>query len=301
MVRRVGRTLARYLTYPLLLSGSALAVYALLDWLHPVIAMNLVNGAAGLLLIPLERWIPWATSWRHPRGDVPTDLAYLLVSAFLSLALAAPLMAAVSGAALWLAHQAHTGLWPRAWPLLAQVGFALLVYELGSWSLHRLCHATALFRLHSVHHSVRRLTWFNSVRAHPLDFLLSVTATSGPLLLLGIPDDVFAVVTVLGTVNMWLQHANVDVKTGWLDWLLVTPHIHRWHHSPVPAEQGRNLGAILLVWDLAFGTRLDPKDRAPPVDVGPGVEDFPDTFVAQLLAPWRRALWRREAVERAPS
>lgn len=297
----MGRTLTRWLIYPVFLGGSVLLVVALLRWLHPVIAMNLVSGAVGLALIPLERAMPWEASWRRSRGDVPTDLAYLLVSACLSLVLAAPLMAAVAGAALWLAHQADGSLWPRAWPFAAQFVFALLVYELGSWTLHRLSHATILFRLHSVHHSVRRLTWLNSIRAHPLDFLLSVTATSGPLLLLGVPDDVFAAVTVLGTVNMWLQHANIDVRTGWLDWVFVTPHIHRWHHSPLPAEQGRNLGAILLVWDVVFGTRLSPPGRAPPVDVGPGVDDFPDSFVAQLLAPWRRALWRRDALERAPS
>lgn len=259
--------------------------------------MNLVNGIAGLLLIPLERLIPYQASWQRSRGDVPTDIAYLMISSGLTLVLASPLLAAVSSAALWLAQQSDFGLWPRQWPFMLQLGLALVIYELGSWSLHKVSHATALFRLHSVHHSVRRLMWFNSVRAHPLDFLLSVTATSGPLLLLGIPPEVFAVVTVLGTVNMWLQHANIDVRTGWLDWLFVTPHIHRWHHSQDAGEQGRNLGAITLVWDLVFGTRYCPTGRMPPADVGPGVAHFPDTFVPQLLAPWRRALWRQEAPE----
>ncbi|MEW5742874.1 MAG: sterol desaturase family protein [Myxococcota bacterium] len=293
----MGRRLAQWLIYPAFLCGSVALVLVLLRWLHPIVAMNLVNGLAGLALIPLERALPYEQSWLRSRGDVPTDVSYLLLSAFVSLVLAAPLMAVVSGGALWLAHQADRGLWPSSWPFLAQLGLALVVYELGSWTLHRLSHATVLFRLHSVHHSVRRLTWFNSIRAHPLDFLLSVTATSGPLLLLGVPDEVFAAVTVVGTVNMWLQHANIDTRTGWLDWLFVTPHIHRWHHSPLAEEQGKNLGAVLLVWDWAFGTRYSPAGRAPPVDVGPGVADFPDTFVHQLLAPFRRALWAEKPVE----
>ena len=167
------------------------------------------------------------------------------------------------------------------------------MYELGSYGLHHLSHHTRLWRLHSVHHSVRRLHGLNSIRSHPIDFLFAVATTSGPLLLLGIDERLFAQVTVLGTVNMWLQHANADLKTGWLDWLFVTPNLHRWHHSRRLHEQQRNLGAILIVWDIVFGTRLAPPDRAPPEDVGPGhAAPYPDTFLAQLAAPFRTALWQ---------
>jgi sterol desaturase/sphingolipid hydroxylase (fatty acid hydroxylase superfamily) len=132
---------------------------------------------------------------------------------------------------------------------------------------------------------------------HPIDLFFSVITTSGPLLLLGVDPLVFAQVTVVGTVNMWLQHTNADMKTGWLDWIFVTPRIHRWHHSQRLGEQQKNLGAILIVWDVVFGTRLLPADRAPPEDVGTGHDAgdaaYPDTFLAQMIAPFQAALWRR--------
>lgn len=286
------RRLLRGALYPLFLVGSVAAVVALGERLPWVWAMNLVNVGAGLCIIGAELALPYRHRWRRSHGDVWTDLCYVAFSGMVILVAAAPLMALCAASAVWLAGQVGSTVWPRHWPLGLQLPLALLVYELGSYGLHRLCHHTRLWRLHSVHHSVRRLYWLNSSRSHPLDFFLAVTVTSGPLLLLGAGEDLFALVTVLGTVNMWLQHANVNLETGWLDWVFVTPRIHRWHHSQRLAEQQRNLGAVLLIWDVVFGTRFLPPDREPPEDVGPGgVESYPDTFLGQLVAPFRGRLW----------
>jgi ornithine lipid hydroxylase len=288
----IGRLL-RWTLYPAILGGSLLAVTLLFHRLGPVWATSLVNVAAGLCIVGVELTFTYRPRWRRAQGDVPTDLCYLALSAVAALVAAAPLMAALASAALWLQSEVGGTIWPRHWPVAVQLPLALLVYELGSYAFHHLSHHSPLWRLHSVHHSVRRLYGLNSIRSHPIDFLFAVATTSGPLLLLGIDERLFAQVTVLGTVNMWLQHANADLETGWLDWVFVTPNIHRWHHSPRLEEQQRNLGAILIVWDVVFGTRLAPADRAPPVEVGPGhAGPYPDTFLAQLAAPFRRALWR---------
>ena len=293
-------TIARCAAYPLILGGSVLGVTALAARIPLPWAMSVVNVAAGLAIIGAELALPYRRRWRESRGDVKTDLAYLALTGVALLVAAAPLMSACAAAALWLGERAGGGIWPRHWPGAVQLALAMLVYELGSYVLHRASHHTWLWRLHSVHHSVRRLHGLNAIRSHPIDFFLSVVVTSGPLLLLGVDPLVFAQLTVLGTVNMWLQHTNADMKTGWLDWLFVTPHIHRWHHSQVVGEQQRNLGAILIVWDIVFRTRLAPPDREPPEDVGTGHElagavAYPDTFLAQLAAPFQRALWKAAA------
>jgi sterol desaturase/sphingolipid hydroxylase (fatty acid hydroxylase superfamily) len=288
--------LVRFLPYPLILGGSLVAVTALVDRLGPVWATNLVNVGAGLCIIAAELLLTYRPRWRASRGEMGTDLCYLALSAVAMLVAAAPLMAAVTAAALWLQAQLGASLWPRHWPLWVQLPLALLIYELGSYAFHWLSHHSWLWRLHSIHHGVRRLYGLNAIRSHPIDFVLAVATTSGPLLLLGIDQRLFAQVTVIGTVNMWLQHANADLRTGWLDWVFVTPHIHRWHHSRRLDEQQCNLGAILIVWDIVFGTRLAPADRAPPEDVGPRLESagtppYPDGFLAQLAAPFRGSLW----------
>jgi ornithine lipid hydroxylase len=284
--------LARRLTYPGILGGSALAIAVLSTRMQTVVAMGVVNVAAGIAILAAEKTLPYRRIWQGSRGDVRTDLGYLAMTGVTLLLAGTPLTAAFTAAARWLAGRGGGTLWPHTWPPLLQLLLALLVYELGSYSFHRLCHHTRLWRLHSIHHSVERLHGLNAIRAHPFDLLLAVATTSGPLLLLGVDERLFAQVTVISTVNMWLQHANADLRTGWLDWIFVTPNIHRWHHSTAMHEQQRNLGANLVFWDVVFGTRLAPPERAPPEEVGTGHHrPFPDNFVGQLLAPFRPALW----------
>jgi sterol desaturase/sphingolipid hydroxylase (fatty acid hydroxylase superfamily) len=287
------RWLARRLIYPGILGGSAFAVAVLSERVGTVVAMGIVNVAAGVAILAAEAALPYRRVWQGSRGDVRTDLGYLVMTGVALLLAGTPLTAGFTAASRWLESHGGGTLWPHTWPALLQLLLALLVYELGSYSFHRLCHHSRLWRLHSIHHSVQRLHGLNAIRSHPVDLLLAVATTSGPLLLLGLDERLFAQVTVIGTVNMWLQHANADLRTGWLDWIFVTPNIHRWHHSTAMHEQQRNLGANLVFWDVVFGTRLAPPDRAPPEEVGTGHDrPFPETFVGQLLAPFRPALWR---------
>jgi sterol desaturase/sphingolipid hydroxylase (fatty acid hydroxylase superfamily) len=130
------------------------------------------------------------------------------------------------------------------------------------------------------------------MRSHPIDYVAAVATTSGPLLVLGIGDQAFAVVTVIGVTNMMIQHTNADMRTGFLDWIFITPAMHRWHHSTLAKEQQRNLGANLIVFDLLFRSRMAPADREPPVAVGPGTPGpFPGRFVGQLAAPVAASVW----------
>jgi sterol desaturase/sphingolipid hydroxylase (fatty acid hydroxylase superfamily) len=281
------------LIYPGILGGSALGVALLSERVPVVVAMGVVNVLAGAAILAAEAALPYRGSWQGAHGDVATDLGYLAMTGAALVLAGTPLMAAFGAAAAWLARNGDGTLWPAHWPRLLQLALALLVYELGSYSFHRLCHHTRLWRLHSVHHSVLRLHGLNAIRSHPIDLLLAVATTSGPLLLLGVDERLFAQVTVIGTVNMWLQHANADLRTGWLDWVFVTPNIHRWHHSTQMREQQHNLGANLVFWDVVFRTRLAPPDRAPPEQVGTGHDrPYPESFLGQLLAPFTAALWR---------
>jgi sterol desaturase/sphingolipid hydroxylase (fatty acid hydroxylase superfamily) len=284
---------AKRLIYPGILGGSALGVALLSQRVPVVVAMGVVNVLAGAAILAAEAALPYRRAWQGAHGDVGTDLGYLVMTGAALLLAGTPLMAAFGAAAAWLARDGGGTLWPAHWPRLLQLALALLVYELGSYSFHRLCHHTRLWRLHSVHHSVLRLHGLNAIRSHPIDLLLAVATTSGPLLLLGVDERLFAQVTVIGTVNMWLQHANADLRTGWLDWVFVTPNIHRWHHSTQMREQQHNLGANLVFWDVVFRTRLAPPDRAPPEQVGTGHDrPYPESFLGQLLAPFTAALWR---------
>jgi ornithine lipid hydroxylase len=289
----------RYLAYPAMTGGFvAFSVWAVGErW--PAWLVGVVCVAVAIPLVTLlERLIPYSKAWAEPQDDRLTDFCHLVfsnrafdVGTLIAVGLCAPLGA-------WLSARLGTDLWPHGWPLLLQALLAVVTFELPWYALHRLEHASALlWRVHSVHHSSRRIYWWNFSRNHPLDNLVSATASIAPLALLGCGDAPLAVMAAFSAAHGMLQHSNIDLRTGVLDFVLATARVHRWHHSPVRLEADANYSPRLLLWDHVFGTfRFDPAAR-PPEDVGLGPDGaaFPRGFIDHMLIPFRSAFWSRNA------
>jgi sterol desaturase/sphingolipid hydroxylase (fatty acid hydroxylase superfamily) len=270
------RAVVRWLALPVLIATSVVGVLLAISVRLPIVPVLAAGGAiyAGVVLL-LERWFPYAQEWQRPKGDVPTDLAHLVVTG--GLIEFAP--------ALGFAPPAAAALWPSSWPLAAQVVLALLATELLDYWTHRLLHGP-LWRFHAVHHSAPRLYWVNSWRLHPVEGLLYWCCTVVPLLAIGAPPVPLMVVWSATTVFRMVQHSNVDVRLGPLNWVLAGPELHRWHHSRDRSESEANYGNALIVWDVVFGTRRLP-GRAPPLEVGLAGKPYPSAYVEQILAPFR--------------
>lgn len=245
----------------------------------------------------LERWYPHRPEWNRDAGDVRTDVAHLFVTG----TVASQGGLAISAGLVWLAGgpRGGGGVWPAAWPMLAQLGLALLLAELGHYAFHRVTHERALFwRLHAVHHSATRLYWLNATRFHPLDLLGLTFLQTLPLLALGITPEAFFGYAIFSGSYGQLQHGNIALDSGPLRWLFSTPELHRWHHSVEPREGNANYGAILSTWDWLLGTAFWPRDRrfTGPLGVS-GMPGFPRAYVAHLLAPFRWGAVEREAAQ----
>lgn len=292
----------RHGTFPLIAFGPAAIT---LGWLRPGSTGSLRDDLPGLvgcgvlvvgcylLLALLERALPHRDDWNRPKNDVLPDVAYLLAigpaSAFLGGFIASLLV--------YLSHRAfpamlRTELWPTSWPAAAQVFLACLVAEFGHYWMHRIGHEVPMFwRLHSIHHSARRLYWLNATRFHPLDLLALLAFQTVPLILAGATPRALLMYSLFAAVYGQLQHATVRFRTGPLDWLFATPGLHRFHHSTDPREGNANYGAILIAWDLVFRSFFRPKGRefAGPVGIA-AMPHFPRGWLAQLASPFR---WRR--------
>jgi ornithine lipid hydroxylase len=153
-----------------------------------------------------------------------------------------------------------------------------------------------LWRFHAVHHSVKRLWFFNTGRFHFVDTLKSIVFAAPILALSGAPEDVmqwFGAVTAFIGI---LTHSNIEMRFGWLNYIFNTSALHRWHHSMDLREGNKNYGENLVLWDLVFGTYFDDSRRRPPVEIGIK-EHMPRTYVAQLVAPFRWGKFQQEANE----
>jgi len=179
--------------------------------------------------------------------------------------------------------------WPLVsdWPVAAQVAFFLVAGDLAIYWFHRLEHASPwLWRLHEAHHSAARLDWIATARRHALElFVLQVALVYLPLVLLGAAPATIAVLAVIDSIWGMYIHANLDVRSGWLQRLLNGPEMHRLHHA-ASGEQQTNFSSKLACWDFFFGTALErPRAR-----FGYGLwggEPYPEGYFAQLRYAFR--------------
>jgi len=142
-------------------------------------------------------------------------------------------------------------------PWLALV-VAVLALDLVIYLQHVMFHAVPLlWRLHRVHHADLDIDASTGVRFHTLEILLSLGIKMAAVVLLGASAMAVLVFEVLLNATSMFNHGNVRIPLGldrYLRWVLVTPDMHRVHHSIVVAETNSNFGFNLSWWDCLLGT-----------------------------------------------
>ncbi|GIX21670.1 MAG: fatty acid hydroxylase [Gammaproteobacteria bacterium] len=204
----------------------------------------------------------------------------------------------------WLAPLAAAE-WAAAhgWGVLPWLGvggpaaalLTLVALDGALWLQHRALHAWApLWRLHQVHHADPALDVSSGLRFHPLEILLSAAYKSGWVLVLGAGPAVVLLFEALLNLASLFTHANVVLPPRCdrrLRRLLVTPDMHRIHHSQRPDETDSNFGFFLSVWDRLFGT-YRARARRLQSRIAIGLARWPDqrqnsALLALLAMPWR--------------
>lgn len=246
-----------------------------------------VPALAGAALVTTLEWrFPHRSAWQPDRATVANDLTYMALVQMLLPPGVAMLFVLLLIEPLHALGLSTSALWPHALPVWAQAGLMLLSADLLRYWLHRAAHRyPPLWRLHAVHHSPERLYWLNVGRFHPLEKALQMAFDTLPFMLLGVGDEVIALYFVFYAVNGFFQHSNIRLRFGWLNWLVSSAELHRWHHARRPDESDHNFGNNLIVWDVLFGTRYLPPDRDSD-DLGLPNHAYPASFLAQLRTPF---------------
>jgi sterol desaturase/sphingolipid hydroxylase (fatty acid hydroxylase superfamily) len=175
----------------------------------------------------------------------------------------------------------------RGWGLLNNIGLPFWLSFIGSvvaldlvvYLQHVLFHAVPGFwRLHMVHHADLDFDVTTGNRFHPIEILLSMLVKASAVVVLGPPVAAVLAFEVLLNATSMFNHGNVRIPTGLdraLRLLVVTPDMHRVHHSVVPIETNSNFGFNLPWWDRILGTyRAQP--RAGHLGMTIGVRQFRD-------------------------
>ncbi len=143
-------------------------------------------------------------------------------------------------------------------PALAAVPLSVVVLDLAIYLQHMLFHAApTLWRLHRVHHADLDFDLTTGLRFHPIEVILSMLFKLSVVVALGPPVLAVLVFEVLLNATSMFNHGNVRLSASGdrvLRSVLVTPDMHRVHHSVLRQEENSNFGFCLSWWDRLFGT-----------------------------------------------
>lgn len=204
----------------------------------------------------------------------PGNLAIVILDT-LAVRLLFPLAAV--GAAVYASEQGWGLLNLVSIPGWVVMVLAILALDLTIYFQHRLFHAVPwLWRLHRMHHADLEFDVTTGLRFHPLEIVLSMAIKMAVVVLIGAPAWAVVVFEVLLNATSLFNHANVRLPQSvdrWLRLLLVTPDMHRVHHSAIQRETDSNFGFSVPWWDRLFGTyRAQPEKGHLGMTIG--IDDF---------------------------
>lgn len=237
---------------PLLRLGVFLGIFA---------AMAAWEFAAPRRRLGLSRWLRW------PNNLGLTALNTVLARViFPTAAVAVALLGEARGWGL---------LNNLAVPSWLKIVAAVIALDFAIYLQHVLFHAVpALWRLHRMHHADLDFDVTTGARFHPVEILLSMVIKLAAVAALGAPAAAVLIFEVLLNATSMFNHGNVRLPAG-LDRVLrrfvVTPDMHRVHHSVVPRETNSNFGFSIPWWDRLFGTyRAQPEAGHEAMTIGIG-------------------------------
>lgn len=213
-------------------------------FLGVLLAMAAWEAAAPRRPRAVPRWVRW-----------PSNLGLVVLN---TVVLRLTLPAAAVGVAVLGAQRGWGLLNNVVLPEWGQIAIALLVLDLAIYLQHVMFHAVpALWRLHRMHHADLDFDVTTGARFHPIEILLSMGLKLAVVVALGAPPVAVLIFEVMLNATAMFNHGNVGLP-GWLDrvlrWIVVTPDMHRVHHSVIPRETNSNFGFNLPWWDRLLGT-----------------------------------------------
>lgn len=224
-------------------------------WVKPLVLVT--------ALVALWVWESVRPFFERPRGRWLHAGRNLFVALLNTVLLALAFGVATVGVTAWVESH-RVGVLHR-WPMpeWAQLVLAVLLLDGWLYAWHRANHAIPLlWRFHRMHHADREMDVTTALRFHAGELVLSAILRLALILLLGVTSTQLLVHETLVVAATMFHHANISV--GWLDrWLalgIVTPFLHKVHHSREPVETNSNYATVFSWWDRLGGTLRQRED-----------------------------------------
>jgi len=263
---------------------------------EPFIRLGVFAGMLALMAV-LEALLPRRTRRVDRLVRWPGNFAIVLID---TIALRLLFPVATVGFALLMAER-QTGLFNQ-FDIPAEIAIiaSMLLLDLTIYAQHVVFHRIpVLWRFHRMHHTDLDLDVTSGTRFHPVEILLSMLIKFAAITLLGPPALAVLLFEVLLNAGAMFNHANLRLPLrldSALRAMIVTPDMHRVHHSVIPAETDANFGFNLSWWDRIFGTYV-AQPQAGHTGMTIGLPEFQDPSCQRidrmLLQPWEKTVNKR--------
>ncbi len=229
--------------------------------------------------------------WPRNLGINFTSAAFVNIVNSILVRILVPITAA--GAAIW-ANQTGVGLFNAiSFPSVLVIAICVILLDLVIYGQHILFHWNPwLWRLHMIHHVDQELDATSGIRFHPVEILLSLIIKMVVVVLLGVPFLAVVIFEIVLNLSAMFNHGNIRLSKrvdSVLRNIIVTPDMHRVHHSVIPKETHSNFGFNLSIWDKLFRTyRAEPEAGQLNMELGlPGFHSVERTgFIWMLAKPF---------------
>lgn len=257
------------------------------DWILSHEAQLRLGIFAGLFVLfsLWEAWHPFRKRIDSRVARWPINWGLMLVSTLL-VRVAIPIGAVAVAVDM---QEASFGLLNQfALPNALAILVAIIALDLVIYVQHVVFHhVPILWKMHRVHHCDRDFDATTALRFHPLEILISLGIKFGAVALLGVPPLAVILFEILLNGCAMFNHSNAGLPLGldkWLRWILVTPDMHRIHHSTVVEETNSNYGFNLPWWDRIFRSyRANPAAGRQDLVIGLAEFQAKSVSVAALL------------------
>jgi sterol desaturase/sphingolipid hydroxylase (fatty acid hydroxylase superfamily) len=238
-----------------------------------------------IILISLERIFPYTKNQKFFRDGFMEDFfLYTFVQSYLLGLLISVIINYIDS------HTKLSNLWAiRKYPVPVQIAFFIITHDFYIYWFHRLQHRSKfLWRIHEAHHSTNQVDWLSGSRSHALEILINQTVEFLPIIILGASPEVPIIKGAVDAVWGMYIHSNINVKSGFLQYFINGPEMHRWHHSDrVKSVYNKNFSTKLAIWDWIFRTAYKP-EASKPEYYGLSDVDFPQNYIKQQLFAFRK-------------
>ncbi|MBO9728903.1 MAG: sterol desaturase family protein [Chitinophaga sp.] len=251
----------------------------------------LVGGL--LLLWILEGMVPRFRFGGNRYKHAGTNLFFTLTTVIVNTGLAFLIVKASQ----WTSTNRFGLLYLVQLPLWLHAVLAIMLLDFfAAWLIHWVQHKTAwMWQFHKIHHIDTEIDATTALRHHPVESLFRIIALFASILILGVPFWMIMLYQSLSVVFSQFSHANIHLPQ-WLDnalsWIIVSPDMHKVHHSHYQPQTDANYANIFSIWDRIFGTFVKVPDT---LSIRYGLDEYQDPRY-QGIGPLLKVPWETTGV-----